>query len=105
MAAFTKEAGPRRPERVAWLWRLNAVGGRDFLTSMDRDGTASGFDAIDEGGRRLCSIPVIALVSRNETILSMSFATARRRALAASIFHYGVEKLTDLRSDRLEGFR
>ncbi|MGI4984021.1 MAG: imidazole glycerol phosphate synthase subunit HisF [Janthinobacterium lividum] len=80
-------------DAVEWAQRMAALGaGEILLTSMDRDGTKSGFDlALTRAVSDAVSVPVIAsggvggLAHLAEGI-SLGHADA---VLAASIFHYG----------------
>jgi len=97
-------SGGRKPtgrDAVAWAQEAEARGaGEILLTSMDRDGTGSGFDcdltrAVSEALR----IPVIASGGGGDT---QSFVDVFQRgradaALAASIFHFGLRRLADLK--------
>ncbi len=103
--------GGRKPtgrDAVEWALEAESRGaGEVLLTSMDRDGTASGFDcdltrAIADAVR----IPVIASGGAGG---AAHFAEVFRdghadAALAASIFHYGLSSLGDLKQHlRSEG--
>ncbi len=80
-------------DAVEWARRLEQLGaGEILLTSMDKDGTRSGFDlALTRAVSDAISIPVIAsggVGSLND--LAEGIQTGRADAvLAASIFHYG----------------
>ena len=87
---------------VAWARRAEHHGaGEILLTSMDRDGTASGFDCeLTRAVADAVRIPVIASGGAGGTyhfveVFRDGHADA---ALAASIFHYGVEALADLKA-------
>ncbi len=98
--------GGRRPtgrDVVEWATEAEERGaGEILLTSMDRDGTASGFDCeltrvVSEAVR----IPVIASGGGGDThsfieVFQQGKADA---ALAASIFHFGLLRLADLKQD------
>ena len=107
--AFTK--GGRTPSgrnAVAWALEAERCGaGEILLTSMDRDGTASGFDCdLTKAVADSVRIPVIASggAGSAEHFVDVFRDGHADAALAASIFHYGVEKLTDLKERiRLEG--
>jgi imidazole glycerol-phosphate synthase subunit HisF len=102
--AFTH--GGRRPtgrDAVEWARQAESCGaGEILLTSMDRDGTASGFD---------CELTrVIAAAVRIPVIASGGAGTAGHfvdvfteghadAALAASIFHYGFSRVSDLKRE------
>jgi len=99
-------SGGRKPtgrDAVAWAREAEARGaGEILLTSMDRDGTGAGFDceltcAVSEAVR----IPVIASGGGGDT---RSFIDVFQRgradaALAASIFHFGLRRLADLKQE------
>ena len=85
-------------------WALRGVelgAGEILLTSMDRDGTQSGFDnALTAGISRQVSVPVIASggakVPRH--FLDVFTEGAADAALAASIFHDQVQSIRSLKS-------
>ena len=90
-------------DAVAWAHEAEQHGaGEILLTSMDQDGTRAGFDcqltrAIAEG----LHIPVIASGGGGDT---QSFVDVFQRgradaALAASIFHFGLRSLGDLKQE------
>jgi cyclase len=99
-------SGGRKPAgRDAGAWAHEAEdrgAGEILLTSMDRDGTGAGFDceltfAVSQAVR----IPVIASGGGGDT---QSFVDVFQRggadaALAASIFHFGLRHLADLKQD------
>jgi imidazole glycerol-phosphate synthase subunit HisF len=76
-----------------WASRMQAAGaGELLLTSMDRDGTKSGFDlALTRGVSERVSIPVIASggVGNLEHLADGIQEGKADAVLAASIFHYG----------------
>ncbi|HEX9111452.1 MAG TPA: imidazole glycerol phosphate synthase subunit HisF [Terriglobales bacterium] len=98
--------GGRKPTgRDVVEWALEAEdrgAGEILLTSMDRDGTGAGFDCeltcvVSEAVR----IPVIASGGGGDT---QSFIDVFQRgradaALAASIFHFGLRRLADLKEE------
>ena len=98
--------GGRKPtgrDAVAWAREAEEHGaGEILLTSMDRDGTGAGFDCdltriVSEAVR----IPVIASGGGGDT---QSFVDVFKRgradaALAASIFHFGLRHLADLKRE------
>lgn len=98
--------GGRKPTgRDVLEWALEAEergAGEILLTSMDRDGTGAGFDCeltcvVSEAVR----IPVIASGGGGDT---QSFINVFQRgradaALAASIFHFGLRHLADLKEE------
>ncbi|SAI66397.1 imidazole glycerol phosphate synthase subunit HisF [Bordetella ansorpii] len=80
-------------DAVAWARRMAAYGaGEILLTSMDRDGTKSGFDlALTRAVSDAVPVPVIASGGvGNLEHLAAGVTTGRASAvLAASIFHFG----------------
>jgi cyclase len=98
--------GGRKPtgrDVVEWAREAEERGaGEILLTSMDRDGTGAGFDCeltcvVSEAVR----IPVIASGGGGDT---QSFIDVFQRgradaALAASIFHFGLRHLADLKQE------
>jgi len=100
--AFTH--GGRVPtNRDATEWAVEAESrgaGEILLTSMDRDGTASGFDcALTCAIAEHLHIPVIASGGAGgpEHFAEVFRAGHADAALAASIFHYGISSLGDLK--------
>ena len=100
--AFT-HGGRLSSNRDALDWALEAESrgaGEILLTSMDRDGTASGFDcALTRAIADRLNIPVIASGGAGGAdhfveVFRQGHADA---ALAASIFHYGLSSLGDLK--------
>jgi len=86
---------------VEWALEAESRGaGEILLTSMDRDGTASGFDCeLTRSVAQQLNIPVIASGGAGG---SQHFVEVFREghadaALAASIFHYGLSSLADLK--------
>lgn len=74
--------------------------GEILLTSMDKDGTKSGFDNELTGGiSKMLNIPVIASGGAGcmEHIRD-TFLAGADAALAASIFHFGEIKINDLKN-------
>ena len=89
-------------DAIEWIVQAEKLGaGEVLLTSMDKDGTKSGYDI--ELTRRVAeavNIPVIASGGAGSKehfydVLSVGNADA---ALAASLFHYGVLKMKDLKN-------
>jgi imidazole glycerol-phosphate synthase subunit HisF len=86
---------------VSWAHRVEELGaGEILLTSMNNDGTKSGF-SIDITGEvsRSVNIPVIASggAGSMEHFKEVFFNTACSAALAASIFHFGEIDIPDLK--------
>ena len=89
-------------DAVAWARRMAAYGaGEILLTSMDRDGTKSGFDlALTRAVSDAVPVPVIASggVGGLEH-LAEGVTTGRASAvLAASIFHYGTHTVREAKA-------
>ncbi len=80
-------------DAVAWARHMAALGaGEILLTSMDRDGTKSGFDlALTRAVSDAVSVPVIASggVGTLEHLADGVQLGGADAVLAASIFHYG----------------
>jgi imidazole glycerol-phosphate synthase subunit HisF len=88
-------------EGFEWCRRAAELGaGEILLTSMDKDGTKSGFDLpFLTKLRTLVSIPIIASggAGKMEDFLD-AFAQANVDAcLAASLFHFGIIEINDLK--------
>src|SRR4029077_2029848 len=88
--------GGRNPtglDAVAWARRMQALGaGEILLTSMDRDGTRSGFDlALTRAVAEAVDVPVIASggVGNLEHLAAGILEGRADAVLAASIFHFG----------------
>lgn len=88
-------------DAVAWAQEGVARGaGEILLTSMDRDGTRSGFDcALTAAVSRAVSVPVIASggADKPEDFLSVFAEGCADAALAASIFHDRLRGLSELK--------
>jgi imidazole glycerol-phosphate synthase subunit HisF len=97
--------GGRRPagiDAVAWACRLADYGaGEILLTSMDRDGTKSGFDIpLTRGVADAVRVPVIAsggvgTLDHLVEGIAEGHATA---VLAASIFHFGTYRIAEAKA-------
>lgn len=90
-------------DAVAWAREAEACGaGEILLTSMDRDGTGAGFDCdLTRAVADVVRIPVIASggaggAAHFTEVFREGHADA---ALAASIFHYGFSRLSDLKQE------
>jgi cyclase len=88
--------GGRKPsglDAVEWARRMQAAGaGEILLTSMDRDGTRTGFDlALTRAVAEAVDVPVIASggVGNLEHMAAGVLEGKADAVLAASIFHYG----------------
>ena len=97
--------GGRRPtglDAVAWATRAAAEGaGEILLTSMDRDGTQSGYDlALTRAVSDAVGVPVIASggAGTAEHMVQALEAGGADAVLAASIFHDGIVGLSELRA-------
>jgi len=88
-------------DAVAWAREAEQAGaGEILLTSMDRDGTASGFDcALTRAVAAAVRIPVIASGGAGgpEHFVEVFRDGHADAALAASIFHYGTGQLAALK--------
>lgn len=78
---------------IEWAKKVESLGaGEILLTSMDKDGTKSGYDlALYQAVCEAISIPVIASggAGNKEDIVDVFQETPVTGALAASVFHYG----------------
>lgn len=102
-------SGGRKPTgRDAVVWAREAAergAGEILLTSMDRDGTGMGFDCdltCAVGGA--VSVPVIASGGggNTQTFVEVFQRGRADAALAASIFHFGLRHLADLKQELLK---
>jgi cyclase len=90
-------------DAVAWAQEAEARGaGEILLTSMDRDGTGAGFDC--ELTRAIADSVRIPVIASGGAGGAQHFVEVFREghadaALAASIFHYGFSRLSDLKQD------
>jgi cyclase len=97
-------AGGRTPtgrDAIRWAREAAACGaGEILLTSMDRDGTQSGFDCqLVRAVAEAVSIPVIASGGAGSPLDFIEVFREGRAdaALAASIFHFGIENIAQLK--------
>ncbi len=98
--------GGRKPtgrDVIEWACEAERRGaGEILLTSMDRDGTRSGFDCeLTAQVASAVSIPVIASGGAGDTrhfvdVFNQGCADA---ALAASIFHFGLQSIAELKRE------
>ncbi|MEO7192217.1 MAG: imidazole glycerol phosphate synthase subunit HisF [Vicinamibacterales bacterium] len=99
---FGRSGTSREPrEAVAWAREAEQRGaGEILLTSIDRDGTRSGFDCeLTAQVSRAVQIPVIASGGAGlpEHFLDVFSAGRADAALAASIFHFSEHAVRDLK--------
>ena len=99
-------AGGRVPtgrDAIQWAREAAACGaGEILLTSMDRDGTQSGFDCpLVREVAEAVSIPVIASGGAGSALDFIEVFRDGRAdaALAASIFHFGIEDIAQLKHE------
>ncbi|HZQ96050.1 MAG TPA: imidazole glycerol phosphate synthase subunit HisF [Candidatus Sulfotelmatobacter sp.] len=94
---------PAGREAVAWARDAESYGaGEILLTSMDRDGTGSGFDCeLTRAIAGSVGIPVIASGGAgNAADFVDVFRNGRAdAALAASIFHFGFNRVSELKQE------
>jgi cyclase len=98
-------SGGRRPSgkgALQWAREAESRGaGEILLTSMDRDGTGKGFDCdLTRQISQAVRIPVIASGGAGgaEHFVHVFREGAADAALAASIFHFGLTSISDLKS-------
>ena len=94
--------GATQPDMTQWLGqgRASCGAGEILLTSMDRDGTRSGFDlALTAAVSDAVTVPVIASGGADtpKTFLDVFVEGRADAALAASIFHDSIQGLSDLK--------
>ena len=97
--------GGRKPtgiDAVAWARRVTALGAGELLvTSMDRDGTRSGFDvALLRAVRAVVDCPIVASggVGTLDHLLEGLEAGGADAVLAASIFHFGTHTIAEAKA-------
>ena len=94
---------PSGRDAVEWARDVADCGaGEILLTSMDRDGTGAGFDCeLTRAVSEAVAIPVIASGGAGGAAHFLEvFRTGHAdAALAASIFHYGFSRLSDLKQE------
>ena len=82
-----------------WAKKVVSLGaGESLLTSMDKDGTKSGFDIeMLNAVANVVTVPIIASggAGNSQHILEVFEQTPATGALAASIFHYGEVSIAD----------
>jgi cyclase len=88
-------------DAIAWAHRGTQLGaGEILLTSMDRDGTKSGFDLeLTRAVRDAVDVPVIASggAGNAEDFIRVFQEAGADAALAASLFHFGELAIPDLK--------
>lgn len=88
-------------DAVTWAREAQEAGAGEFLvTSMDRDGTKDGFDIeLTRAIAAVAHIPVIASGGAGaiEHFVEVFRPGAADAALAASIFHFGLIRMSDLK--------
>jgi cyclase len=89
-------------DAVEWARRMAGLGaGEILLTSMDRDGTKSGFD-IELTRAVADAVPVPIIASGGAGTLDHLVAGIREghatAVLAASIFHFGIFKVREVKA-------
>jgi cyclase len=99
-------AGGRTPtgrDAIEWAREAAACGaGEIMLTSMDRDGTKAGFDCeLTQMVADAVSIPVIASggAGSPQHFIEVFQSGRADAALAASIFHFGLENIAKLKGE------
>ncbi|MHB8216016.1 MAG: imidazole glycerol phosphate synthase subunit HisF [Candidatus Sulfotelmatobacter sp.] len=94
---------PTGLDAIQWARQAAACGaGEILLTSMDRDGTQSGFDCqLVRAVAEAVSIPVIASGGAGSALDFIQVFREGRAdaALAASIFHFGIENVAQLKRE------
>jgi imidazole glycerol-phosphate synthase subunit HisF len=97
--------GRQRTGKDAVEWAKEAEGrgaGEILLTSMDRDGTGAGFDCeLTRAVSEAVGIPVIASggAGNAQDFVRVFREGAADAALAASIFHFGLSSISDLKAE------
>ena len=97
-------SGGRKPtglNAIAWAQEVESCGaGEIMLTSMDRDGTRAGFDCeLTAAVSARVSIPVIASGGAGNAshFVEVFRSGCADAALAASIFHFGIHDVRELK--------
>ena len=89
-------------DAVSWIKEAVALGaGEILLTSMDKDGTKSGYDlALTRAAADAVNVPVIAAggAGRAEDFYDVLTEGGADAALAASLFHFGEIDMKQLKS-------
>lgn len=89
-------------DAIEWIRRAEKLGaGEVLLTSMDKDGTKSGYDiALTRAAAEAVNIPVIASggAGRREDFADVLTEGRADAALAASLFHFGEIDMKELKN-------
>jgi imidazole glycerol-phosphate synthase subunit HisF len=88
-------------EAIDWIRRLEALGaGEILLTSMDRDGTGSGYDLeLLRAAASATTLPIVASGGAGELAhLAEALEAGAHGVLAATIFHYQGSSLPEARA-------
>ena len=88
-------------EALEWIRRLAQLGaGEILLTSMDRDGTGSGYDLeLLRAASAVTTLPIVASGGAGElTHLAEALEAGAHGVLAATIFHYQGSSLPEARA-------
>ena len=92
-------------EALEWIARAEQLGaGEILLTSMDRDGTSTGYDLdLVRAACRACSLPIVASGGVGSLSHLVEGAGAGADALlAASIFHFGEYSIAEAKTALLD---
>ena len=99
-------AGGRKDTGIDWAKKVVSLGaGEILLTSMDKDGTKSGFDLdMLNAVADVVDVPIIASggAGNIEHMVEVFEKTSATGALAASIFHFGEVSIADTKSAMAE---
>ncbi|NCC96588.1 MAG: imidazole glycerol phosphate synthase subunit HisF, partial [Synergistales bacterium] len=87
-----------------WIEQVESMGcGEILLTSMDGDGTKEGYDLelLMEASKRT-SVPIIASGGAGSAEhITQALESGAQAALAASIFHYGILRIKEVKEHLL----
>ena len=88
-------------DAVEWAREATQLGaGEILLTSIDRDGTKSGFDLeLTQAVRDAVDVPVIASGGAGKRDDFIDVLEITDAALAASLFHFGIVNIADLKAE------
>ncbi len=88
-------------DAVEWAREATKLGaGEILLTSIDRDGTKSGFDLeLTQAVRNAVDVPVIASGGAGKRDDFIDVLAITDAALAASLFHFGIVQIGDLKRE------